>query len=249
MNIHRATASIASLLTLLTAAPLALADSTADARQLFDAGARAYKVGQFRAAIQAFEQAYRVEARPNILFSIAQAHRRQYVLDRRPGHVAVAIKLYREFLSRVPQGGRRADAVTALGEMEPIAAQLERDGQLQPIGVSESATRVVISSPNEGVTIEIDGSDKPRPLPLIAEVRPGKHTIRLRSPGYADEKREIEVAEGGVTALDIALRELPARLAIGGYRGAEVSVDDRRVGTLPFPTPLDVAPGRRVLRI
>ena len=248
-TLRKAWLAIPLVLASLTLSPLARADNTAEARRLFDAGARAYKVGQFRAAIQAFEQAYRVEARPNILFSIAQAHRRQYVLDKRPGHVAVAIKLYREFLSQVPQGGRRADAVAALGEMEPVAAQLERDGQLQPIGVGESATRVVISSASDGATIELDGSTKARPLPLIAEVKPGKHTIRLRAPGYADEQREIEVAPGGVTALDIPLRELPARVAIGGYRGAEVRVDDRSVGTLPFTGPLDVAPGRHVLRI
>lgn len=233
----------------LSVSPRAHADATEDARRLFEAGARAYKAGDFRAAIQAFEQAYRVEARPNILFSIAQAHRRQYVLDKRAGHVAVAIKYYREYLSKVPQGGRRGDAVAGLGEMEPLAAQLERDGQLQPIGVSESGTRLVVSSSSDGATIALDDAPDARPAPLIAEVKPGKHMIRLKAPGYADERREIEVAPGGVTALDIPLRELPARVAIGGYRGAEVSVDDRSVGVLPFTAPLEVTPGRHVVRV
>ena len=39
----------------------------------FNAGAEAYELGDFAAAIQAFDQAYRAMPRPAILFSLAQA--------------------------------------------------------------------------------------------------------------------------------------------------------------------------------
>lgn len=235
----------------ITMAPLSAhaGDPTEEARVLFDAGARAYKAGDFRAAIQAFEQAYKIEARPNLLFSIAQAHRRQYVLDRRAGHVAVAVKYLRDYLSRVPQGGRRADAVAALGELEPLAAQLEREGQLQPLGEAEQATRLMVSSPVDGATVTLDGDHTPRVAPVIVEVKPGKHAVRVQAPGHAEEVREIEAPRGAVTALDIALHELPARLAVGGLRGAEVSVDGRVVGAIPFATPIEVAPGLHRVRV
>jgi hypothetical protein len=238
----------------LAAALLALpsparADATEDARVLFDAGARAYKAGDFRAAIQAFEQAYKLDARPNLLFSVAQAHRRQYVLDRRPGHVAVAVKYFRDYLARVPSGGRRADAVAALGEMEPLAAKLEQDGQLQPTGVGESATRLVVSSPTDGAVVVLDDDKKERPAPLIAELRPGKHVLRVRAPGFTEERREIDIAPGAVTALDLPLRELPARLAVGGLRGAELRVDGRPLGTVPFAAFVEVAPGKHEIRV
>ena len=232
-----------------TAGSDAGADATRRARALFDAGARAYQAGAFRTAIQAFEEAYKVEARPNILFSIAQAHRRQYVLDKRAGHVAVALKYYRQYLAEVAQGGRRADTVAALGELEPLAARLQQEGQLQPLGEADGATRLVVSSPSEGATVALDGEAKPRTAPLIAEVTPGKHTARIEAPGFAGESREIDVARGAVTALDIPLHELPGRLAIGGLRGAEVTIDNRSVGTIPSTGPVEVTPGHHSLRV
>jgi tetratricopeptide (TPR) repeat protein len=241
--------ALAAAAALALAAPPARADGNEEARALFEAGARAYKAGDFRAAIQAFEQAYRVEARPNLLFSIAQAHRRQYVLDKRAGHVAVALRNFREYLSRVPAGGRRTDAVAALGELEPLAAQLEREGQLQPLSEPEQATRVMVSSPVEGAVVSLDDERKTRPTPLIAEVGAGKHVLVVKAPGFADERREIEVTRGAVTALDITLRELPARLAIGGLRGAEVTVDGRSVGKVPFTALVDVPPGPHHVRV
>lgn len=239
---------------LLCAAALALAaparaDATDDARVLFDAGARAYKAGDFRAAIQAFEQAYKIDARPNLLFSIAQAHRRQYVLDKRAGHVAVSVKYFRDYLARVPQGGRRADAVAGLGEMEPLAAKLEAEGQLQPSGVGESATRLVVSSPIEGAVVLLDDDKVERPAPLIAELSPGKHVLRVRAPGYGEERRAVDIAPGAVTALDLPLRELPARLAVSGLRGAELRVDGRPLGTIPFANLVEVPPGKHEIRV
>src|SRR5258708_21049766 len=45
----------------------------AKARATFDAGGRAYDAGNYAAALQAFEQAYAMTGRDNIVFSIAQA--------------------------------------------------------------------------------------------------------------------------------------------------------------------------------
>jgi len=93
---------------LLTRAPaLAQEDATAQAKTLFNAGAQAYERTQYTAAIQAFEQAYKLAPRPGILFSTAQAYRRRYIVDRRPEDLSIAIARYREYLDKVPQGGRR----------------------------------------------------------------------------------------------------------------------------------------------
>src|SRR4051812_9930626 len=54
----------------------------ADARLYFNAGARAYAAGKYVPAIRAFEEAYRIEPRPGLVFSIAQAYRRQYFIDK-----------------------------------------------------------------------------------------------------------------------------------------------------------------------
>ena len=55
---------------------LALAEQGADeARRYFEAGKQAYEAEQFAAAALAFDEAYRLEPRPAILFSLAQAHK------------------------------------------------------------------------------------------------------------------------------------------------------------------------------
>ena len=216
---------------------------------MFDAGVRAYQQGDFKAAIQAFEQAYRIEQRPGLLFSIAQAHRRQYAVDRRAGHVAVALKYFRDYVVTVQQGGRRADAVQAMNELEPIAQTLEREGQLQPLEDQAPSTRLVVSSPVAEASITLDADKEPRALPFISEVAPGKHTLRITKDGFAPEERTVEVASGGVTALDIGLKELPGKVDVKGPAGASAWVDGRPSGRLPLSAPIEVAAGKHDVRV
>ncbi len=222
---------------------------TGDSKAVFDAGVRAYQQGDFKAAIQAFEQAYRIDQRPGLLFSIAQAHRRQYAVDRRAGHIAVALKYFRDYVVTVQQGGRRADAVQAMNELEPIAQMLEREGQLQPLEEQAPSTRLVVSSPVAEAKITVDDDKEPRPLPFIAEVTPGKHTLHVAREGFAPEERTVEVASGGVTALDIGLRELPGKVDVKGPAGASAWIDGRPSGRLPLSAPIEVSPGRHDVRV
>ena len=78
---------------------------------------RAYE--QAMAAIEAFEQSFQVEAKPGLLYSIGQAHRRQYAIDRRPGHVAVAIRHFREYITapKTRQSTHYDDASCASGHL------------------------------------------------------------------------------------------------------------------------------------
>ena len=96
--------------------------SVASAREYFRAGAQAYSVGEYGAAIQAFEQAYALAPRPAVLFSIAQAERRQYFLVRDQQHLRRAIDMFRQYLEEETQTARKADAVQALSELEPLLA-------------------------------------------------------------------------------------------------------------------------------
>src|SRR6185503_7232665 len=88
-------------------------------------GAKAYDKGDFPAAIEAFQEAYSRTQRPGVLFSIAQAYRRQYALGKNPDDLRAAIQHYRDYLAKDPQGNRRGDTAAALAELEPLAAQLQ----------------------------------------------------------------------------------------------------------------------------
>lgn len=235
-------------LALLLAAPSALAQDD-QARALFSAGAQAYEAGRYPAAIQAFQEAYRLSPRPGILFSIAQAYRRQYTADRQAGNLHSAIRHYREYIAKVEQGGRRADAISALSELEPLADRLGASGAAAPPPPARaSATRVMVSAQIKEATIALDGQ-KPVEAPLIAEVKPGKHTLRIVAPGYFPEDREIQAAEGGVVALDIPMREKPGLLTVVARDGAEVAIDGRVAGTTPLPRALELTPGTHFVTV
>ena len=242
----RKTIFAALLAVSVAASATASADQVAEARTLFNAGAQAYEAGQFVAAAQAFEQAYKLSPRAGILFSMAQAWKRQYYIDRNPANVQRAVKAYRDYLGEVTQGGRRADAAQALAELEPIAARLSSEPSSSAPPPAAPQTRVMVASQNEGARVSLDGTAEVD-APLILEVKPGKHHVRVAAPGCFPEERDVAAAEGAVVALDIALRDKPARLTFAGASGAEVSIDGRLVGRTPFIALVDVEPGQHLV--
>lgn len=239
----------AALALLLAASPAVAQDDAA--RTLFNAGAQAYGAAKYLAALQAFEQAYQIQPRPGILFSMAQAHRRQYYIDKNRYHLDQALTQYRQYVHDAPSGNRVADAAQALAELEPIAAKLGSDGPgaaPAPPPAAKRATQLMVSSLVEGAAVTLDGKAG-GVVPYIAEVPAGKHEITVTAAGYAQFKREIQLAEGGVVAVDAKLDELPARLTVEGPAGADVSVDGRPVGTVPFAVPVEVSPGTHFIAV
>lgn len=233
---------------LLFARPAAAADPSDQGRTLFNAGAQAYAAGQFTAAIQAFDECYRLDPRPGVLFSIAQAHRRQYYVDKRPEHLKLAIQSYRDYLSKVSDGGRRADAAQALSELEPVADRLGSSAAAPAAPAAPPETRLMVSSPTHEATVSVD-KGKAMEAPLITEITPGKHALHLTAPGYFDEDREINASAGGVAALDIALRERPGQLVIKARDGALLTIDGRYVATTPLPRALEIEPGHHLIAL
>ena len=90
--------------------------SVAKAKELFDAGAREYENGRFDLAIQAFEQAYKIAPRDGIVFSMAQAHRRQFTRSSDPAHLARAGHRDRAQREDHRHPGRKA----AVGRGDPL---------------------------------------------------------------------------------------------------------------------------------
>jgi len=221
------------------------------AREYFRAGARAYSVGAYAAAVQAFEQAYRIAPRPAVLFSIAQAEKKLFFLSREPGHLEKALKLYQEYLAAEPEAARKGDAMAAIAElMAARAASIpvvdERAPDAEPPVPPPAPTRVMITSPTEGARISLDGQAFVA-SPVIEEVTPGPHSVEVRAPGHLSDLRNIVSVEGSLVTFDVALREQPARLAIEAPAGAELSIDGRLQGSFPFPRPLEVAAGTHLI--
>jgi hypothetical protein len=244
---HASTALALALV--LAGAPAIAQDATAQAKTLFNAGAQAYEAGQYPAAIQALTEAYRLAPRPGILFSMAQAHRKQYFVDKQPARLREAIKLYREYVSKVEQGGRRGDAVQALAELDPIYERI--GGATAEVGPAppavKPATRVSISAQAKDAAILLDG--KPVEAGIFHDVNPGKHTVRVTAPGYFPEEREIPTADGGIVAVDVPMREQPAMLDVTTKEGADVSVDGRSAAVTPLARPIELTPGSHFVAV
>jgi len=220
------------------------------AKALFNAGAQAYSVGQFVAAVQAFEEAYKLTPRPAILFSLAQAERRQYAIDKDVKRLDRAVTGFRKYVGEVQQGGRRADAVAALGELEPLLEKEKAKGaptapSVEPAKVT---ARLMVTSPTNGARVSVDNASASE-APFIGEVKPGPHTVLVTAPGHDSEKRDIKVLEGGLVALDLPLKEKPAMLAIDAPVGAEITVDGRLIGVAPLGAPVSLTHGRHFVAI
>lgn len=222
------------------------------ARGYFQAGAQAYAVGEFETAIQAFEQAYQLVPRPAVLFSIAQAERKQYFLDHKQAHLLRAIDFYRRYLADEPQALRKADAVQALSELEPLVATSVQPGpekaEIPPPPSAVLPTRLMITSQTPGARISLDGAGE-IPPPLIREIEPGEHTVQVVAAGHVTSARRVTAVKGALVTLDIALAEQMARLEVVARDGAQLSIDGRVQGLCPFPKPLELPAGSHLITV
>lgn len=218
------------------------------AKTFFNAGARAYDAGDFPTAIEAFEAAEKLAPRPAILFSVAQAHRRQYFLDGKADQLRTAIQDYRAYVDATPAGqGRRADAAQALTDLVPIAVKLAPDTGAKVADVRH--TKINVSSPTPGAQVSCDKSQTTSPgTPLTLEVSPGRHMCKVTAAGFSDVIREVDAVDGEFVPVEVSLTEQPAQLSIVGATGAEVSVDGRTIGAASGVV-FKIAPGVHLIAV
>jgi hypothetical protein len=199
------------------------------AKDSFKAGATAYAAGEYLAAIQAFEAAYALTPLPPIAFSLAQSYRRQYFAGRDRAHLDKAITLFRRYVEEVQSGGRRADALDALSQLEPLAAVAGGGGA--PAGQPGGArpTRLLITAEAPGAQLSLDGSP-PAASPLIREVAAGPHRITASAPGFFPLEREVTAIAGELVPTSLVLRERPSNVEVSAPADAEIYLDGALAG-------------------
>ena len=228
----------------------ASAERRQEAELFFRAGEQAYEAGQYLVAAQAFEQAYEILPLPAILFSMAQAYRLQYFIDKEVTHLLRSIESYREYIQAVEQGGRRDDAATSLAELEVIRDRLQREGRLKSrrgAAELEDKTQLMVTSQVEGAKASIDG--KSGETPLILEVRPGKHRVEVEAAGYFPAKQQTTAVAGRLIVVEVELEPKPARLMVQAESGASIKVDGRAVGVTPLSRPVEVPSGKHFVAV
>jgi hypothetical protein len=223
--------------------------SEAQAKTYYDAGVQAYAAGRYAVAVQAFSEAYRLAPKPTLLFSLAQAERREYTVSHDARLLRAAIGHFRRYLDVVKEGGRRTDAVEALGELEAVAARLApADGEAAAPEKPPETSRILITTATRGATVTLDGAEHTE-SPVLEEVKPGKHVVRVTAPGHVDEQREVTTVQGAVLPVEITLREKPSYISVQAPAGARVVLDGRPLGEAPLPGDFEVAPGQHVVTV
>lgn len=161
--------------------------ASADARQHFLAGQDYYTQGRYEKAIEEFDEAYRLDPKPLLLFNISQAYERLGKLDR-------AIEYLELYLKADPNN----DNAKALKEK---IANIK--GRLKATGVG-------ITCNLDGATIVVDNKEMGvTPLKETLGLPPGTHRIKIVKPGYRDFLMTVAVVAGQSMTIDAALEADP----------------------------------------
>jgi hypothetical protein len=219
------------------------------ARTFFNAGAQAYAAARYGDAVRSFEQANELAPRPSLLFSLAQAERKEFFATNDASFVRRAIVHYKTYLDQVSSGGRRAEATEAKADLEARLARLDPQ-QLAPSGPStdKRRARVTVYSATAEARVSIDGG-RPEELPYFGELLPGAHRVRVSAEGYFDEVRDVSGDRPIDQAIDLPLRERPALVTVVLAERADILVDGRVVATAPVARPIEVSPGPHVVSV
>jgi tetratricopeptide (TPR) repeat protein len=130
-------------------------EQVTEARQHYERGMTHYQLGEFKAAVDEFKQAYALAPAPGLLFNLAQASRlgKQY---------EQALYFYRTYLRVAPEAQNRTDVEQRIAELEPLAKRQQeeaaaaertrREAALRP----EPDTRATAPRPN-GRALKLSG--------------------------------------------------------------------------------------------
>ena len=107
-----------------------------------------------------------------------------------------------------------------------------------------------IESEPSGASIWLDGAESGVSPRVVGGVRPGRHTVRLAAPGFADAQLGIVVpADGASQPMRFVLQPIAARVRVQSIPpGVAVSVDGEHEGMTPIETLL-LEPGRHEIRM
>lgn len=235
-----------------TAAPSAGHEPTPEeverARTFYNAATSAYAAARYADAARSFEQAYLLAPRPQLLFSLAQAERKEFFTS---GDAAIGRRAalhYKEYIDQVTTGGRRSEAIEAKADLEARLSRLDPGQAAATAQPEKRKARVTVYSPTPGARVSLDGG-APQEVPFFSELDAGKHRVRVSADGFFDEEREVSGDNVIDQPVDLTLKERPAKVTIALEAKADVYVDGRIVATTPLSQTIEVPSGAHVIAV
>jgi len=163
----------------------ARADDVADAKAYYKEGTQLYKAGSYRAAITAFENAYRKKPHGAIHYNIAQCREK---LAEWPA----ALRSYHDYLRELPDA---KDRPAVLATMRGIEQKLAATGvQVLLVYTDPLGAEVRIDQKPKGTT------------PFHIVLPPGQYTVSFSREGYAVASREVTLTASASQVVDVVLR-------------------------------------------
>ena len=159
-------------------APAPSADDADAARSQYNAGTRAFADGRYAEAALAFEAAADAKPSPVALFTAALSWDKTNAPERAADDYARALAL-----SGLP-ADKTAQAKDRLALLESMLGQIAVSGA-------------------DGVRVQLDANSE-RPVPATLHGSSGVHTLTVRAPGAAIERRSIVLERSKTTSLDLA---------------------------------------------
>jgi hypothetical protein len=193
-------------------APKPLSQSlTGTAKADFEAAKLLANDGDFAGALIKFQSAYEASKDPRILWNVAYCQKNL----RRYSKVTLTLKRYVEEGRTLLSPGDKKEAQDLIAMIEPFT------------------TRVTFRVNQTGAEIFVDDElvgTSPLPAPVVLDI--GERHLRVRKVGFGSFEKSVVVAGGSELNIDVALeKELhEGKLVVEAPAGAEVFIDDRRLG-------------------
>ncbi len=221
-------APLVLLLTLVGSSAVAGAQdeaARAQAREQFGIGVQRYEAQDYAAALQAFQEAYRLAPHPMVRVNMANCYENL-------GRPLEAMHHFERFLAEVPNATRQQRR-----EIETAVRRLQaRVGEVR------------LSIAPDGALVTIDNAETRR-SPLLEPIRlaAGTHHVVVRMEGYRSQHREIQVVGGESTRIVIQLErgagEPPRVAAAQPATAPPVTAPPVTAPPATATTPSEPAPG------
>lgn len=172
---------IVALLSFATAARAQ--DDVSLAETIFEAGRAYYEQGNYEKALEQFEEAYRLDPQPEILYNIGQCHERL-------GQFEGAIEAYQAYIDESP-GAEDLQAVTEKIKM--------LDEKLRATGL-----KLEVSEPD--AVVFVDGEQVAvSPVPGVIPIPPGMHELEVQKVGFQDLYLKITIVAGHTQEITVSM--------------------------------------------
>ena len=234
-------------------APPAQADSSEDtehARTFFNAGAQAYSAARYADAVRRSSRRTSSRRGPQVLFSLAQAERKEFLDGQRCDYLRRAIAHYKEYLEKVPErrppvrgargeGGARGAARAASSRQPRAAATPSRE--------AEAARHRLLADAGRA------GFDRRRAAAgaaVLRRSRAGQASRCASSPrATSTPSRRSRATRASMCRSSLPLQEQPALVTVALRTTAEIFVDGRSSPTRRLARRSRCRPGLHVIAI